>query len=685
VTVFLLQLLGGLAILGFLTFYVGNWPIVVMALIAIAASVIVGLAVVKRIFQPIRQLTAAARSMAQGNWQIPLPTDRYDELGALAIAFNDMAAQLRTSFAELENLNQALKDSEQRWRQFLNVIPLGITVYDRQGRMVFASEEARRLLDLEDLPSIPDTGIEETFVAYRAHSETRYPIHELPITRSLNGKAGWADDIELRQQGKVIPVEMATTPIFDGQGQVEYAIAAIQDISTRKQAQQVLAEHNQILEQTVAERTAALAQAEMTQRIILEAIPDLLIRCSGDGVCLDIMSSGNMELLAENPLQVGCHISTIMPQAMVAERLYYIRRTLETGQPQVYEYGFETADGWHYEEARMVISGENEVLIIVRDITERKRTEAALAHQRQFLQSVIDNIPSLITVKDQNDRIQIANQASAALYGITPDEMVGKLETEINPNLSPTEAHSYRQINAQVINSRTPYQSEQAIVDMDGVSRWYKMIVSPFHDGDGKVTGVLGNWIDITDRKQVETALKEANEKLERLAILDGLTQVPNRRCFDEYLQQEWLRMVREQRPLSLILFDVDFFKPYNDHFGHQQGDEALIAIAQAANRAVKRAADLMARYGGEEFGIVLPNTRRTGAEIVAKAVQEEVRNLMLAHPKSQVGDYLTVSMGIASVVPTQEQSPEDLIAAADAALYQAKRRGRNRYWIRLL
>ena len=685
VSVFLLQMLVALSFIGFFTVFLGSWEIAVIGLGVTAAAMVAGLAVIQRIFQPIFQLTAAARAMARGKWQTPLPTDRFDELGELATAFNDMAAQLRTSFADLENLNQALKQSEYRWRQFLDVIPLGITVYDRQGKMVFASEEARKLLDLEDLPSIPDTSVEETFIGYRANTQERYPPEALPIALALNGQKGWADDIELHPQGRIIPIEMATTPIFDGRNRVEYAIAAFQDISTRQQAQQVLAEHTQILEQTVAERTAALLQAQSTQRVILEAIPDLLIRCSGEGICLDIMSSGNVELLAEKSLQIGRHISSVMSEDMVRERIYYIRRALETGQPQIYEYEFETASGKHYEEARMVISGENEVLIIIRDITERKQTEIALANQRQFLQCVIDNIPSLITVKNLQERIQIANQASALLYGTTPEAMVGKLETDINTNFSLTEAENYHQINRRAMTSRRRHETEQAIIDGNGETRWYKIIVSPFQDSSGDFTGVIGNWIDITDRKNAETALQEANEKLERLATLDGLTQVPNRRCFDQYLHQEWLRMVREQQPLSLILFDVDFFKPYNDHFGHQQGDEALIAIAQAASRAVKRAADLIARYGGEEFGIVLPNTRRTGAEIVAKAVQGEVAALQIEHPKSQVDDYLTVSMGIASVVPTKDQSPEDLIAAADAALYQAKRRGRNCYWIRLL
>ncbi|NJL48807.1 MAG: diguanylate cyclase [Leptolyngbyaceae cyanobacterium SM2_5_2] len=446
-----------------------------------------------------------------------------------------------------------------------------------------------------------------------------------------------------------------------------------------------LAESERQLERTVAERTAALHQIQATQQLILEAIPDLLIRFNREGICLDVMSSGCLELIAQPEEKIGQSVMVMLPRDMAVERLYYIQQALATGQPQIYEYKFERSNGWRYEEARVIKSGDDEVLVMVRDITERKQTEAALDSQKQFLQNVIDSIPSIIVVKARDERIQIANRASAAMHGITPADMLGKLDTEINPNISFTEAEHHCRINQQVIETQAPYQAEQEIVDMNGVSHWYQLLISPFRDANGNVNGVVANGIDITDRKQIETAFQEANEKLERLATLDGLTQISNRRRFDEYLRQEWQRMVREQQPLSLVLFDVDFFKTYNDHFGHQQGDEALIAVAQAANRSVKRAADLLARYGGEEFGVILPNTRRTGAESVARAIQEQIAALQLVHPQSQVNEYLTVSMGIASVVPTPEQSADELVAAADAALYQAKRRGRNRYWIRLL
>lgn len=672
-------------LLGFLTFYWGSWPLALLSLVAIACSVVVGLAVVNRILQPIAQLREAIQATAEGNWQTPVPIDSMDELGQLARAFNGMAARLQDSFTEMAHLNHELQRSERRWRQFLDGIPLGIAVYDRQGKMVFASQQARVLLCLEDMPSVPSMELEDTCIAYQAGTNLRYPTDALPIAQALRGQSGWADDIELRPGNQRIPIEMATTPIFDQAGQVEFAIAAFQDITPRKQAQTLLADYNQTLERQVADRTAALRQVEATQRLILEAIPDLLARFSGDGICLDVMNAGAVDLIAEPEAQIGKAMGEVLPADMAAERMHYIRLALQTGQPQVYEYRFETPSGWRYEEARIVASGPNQVLAIVRDITERKQAEAEIASQRQFLQNVIDSIPSIIVVKDRQDRIQMANRASAALHGITPADMVGKLDTDLADHMSVFESAQQRQINQQVIDTQSPYQGEQAIIDRLGYRRWYQVVISPFQDAGGTVDGVITTCIDITDRKGMETALKEANEKLERLATLDGLTHIPNRRRFDQYLEQEWQHLVREQQPLSLIMFDVDFFKPYNDCLGHQQGDEALIAIAEAATRAVKRSADLLARYGGEEFAVVLPNTRRAGAEIVAKAIQQEVAALQIAHPQSSVSDYLTVSIGIASVVPTPDQSPEELIAAADAALYQAKRRGRDRYWIRLI
>ncbi|MCT7950572.1 PleD family two-component system response regulator [Ancylothrix sp. C2] len=185
---------------------------------------------------------------------------------------------------------------------------------------------------------------------------------------------------------------------------------------------------------------------------------------------------------------------------------------------------------------------------------------------------------------------------------------------------------------------------------------------------------------EIKKRRYAEQALQEANERLQQIACLDGLTAISNRRHFNDCLNREWLRAAREQFSLSLILCDVDYFKLYNDAYGHLAGDTCLHQIAQAIKAAIKRPADLVARYGGEEFVVLLPNTNLAGAEQVARNIQFEVQQLKISHSHSRVSNFITVSLGISAKNPYGQQSPEILIKEADNALYRAKEEGRNRY-----
>lgn len=180
-------------------------------------------------------------------------------------------------------------------------------------------------------------------------------------------------------------------------------------------------------------------------------------------------------------------------------------------------------------------------------------------------------------------------------------------------------------------------------------------------------------------------ALQIANQQLERLANLDGLTQVANRRRFDEHLELEWKRLERESAPLSLILCDIDYFKQYNDFYGHQTGDICLKQVAKAIEKSLKRPGDFVARYGGEEFVVILPNTNFEGASYVAKLIQTDIEKLNINHAQSSVSAHITLSLGIGSVVPTSDTSGSALIAAADKALYEAKRKGRNNFHPELL
>ena len=173
--------------------------------------------------------------------------------------------------------------------------------------------------------------------------------------------------------------------------------------------------------------------------------------------------------------------------------------------------------------------------------------------------------------------------------------------------------------------------------------------------------------------------LKKYRDILERISLIDGLTGIANRRHFDQTLEKEWRRALRHGDILSLALIDIDFFKKYNDYYGHIAGDQCLQKVGSILTESLKRASDLGARYGGEEFVILLPSTAKEGALAVAERIRSNVEALGISHEMSEVAKHVTVSIGVAAIKPELDKVPSNLIRQADSALYQAKNAGRNR------
>ena len=194
----------------------------------------------------------------------------------------------------------------------------------------------------------------------------------------------------------------------------------------------------------------------------------------------------------------------------------------------------------------------------------------------------------------------------------------------------------------------------------------------PIHDEAGHLIAVVETLRDMTDQKRAEMALQT-------LAAKDGLTGLANRPAFDQTMQSEWLRAQRSGKPLSLLFVDVDHFKLFNDRHGHQSGDECLREVAAIVGAQALRPVDLAARYGGEEFAVILPETDRDGACEVAERIRHAVMGLKIAHGAPRAGVHVTLSVGVATQVPTSDVTPDSLLGQADQALYAAKRLGRNR------
>lgn len=241
---------------------------------------------------------------------------------------------------------------------------------------------------------------------------------------------------------------------------------------------------------------------------------------------------------------------------------------------------------------------------------------------------------------------------------------------------------------AHASGSTESYRVEHRMRHKKGYWVWvlnHAMVMA--RDAQGAPTRVLGTHLDITQRKTAEADIAEhsaqlerANAQLSRLSVTDGLTGVGNRRLFDETLAAEWARGVRQEQPLALLLIDIDHFKLYNDSYGHQGGDDCLRRVAGVLGSCVKRGGELLARYGGEEFAVLLPSNDLASAASFAQRCLDRLNAARLPHRASPVSAWVSMSIGVASIVPSQGLSPDSLVRRADAALYGAKKLGRAQF-----
>jgi diguanylate cyclase (GGDEF)-like protein/PAS domain S-box-containing protein len=298
-----------------------------------------------------------------------------------------------------------------------------------------------------------------------------------------------------------------------------------------------------------------------------------------------------------------------------------------------------------------------------------------------FAHQLMETLAIPAFVLDAQARVMIWNRACERLTGVPAAEVVGTRDhwrsffDEQRPTLADLVLEHRFDDDVPRLPSRTAqpnHLSAETWCDMPrrGRRRYLAADASPIYDERGRLAAVVETLRDMTEEKLAQAAL-------EQLATRDGLTGLANRRCFDETLQAEWARALRQRQPLSLLMVDVDNFKAYNDANGHLGGDECLKRIAGAVASEM-RANDLVARYGGEEFAVILPNQSLKGAASVAERIRTRVEGLQLPHGLA-AEQRVTVSIGAATALASNEIAPDDLVATADAALYRAKHMGRNR------
>ena len=282
---------------------------------------------------------------------------------------------------------------------------------------------------------------------------------------------------------------------------------------------------------------------------------------------------------------------------------------------------------------------------------------------------------------DLKGRLQLANSELAWLFGYESSEQLIEHMQNLNEDMFADKEIS-EDFFFQLFEAEEVHKYRAQIATKDGRTEWVLAYASVIKNEKGRFTGYYGFLIDIAELKNAEDKLLGLNEQLKRISQIDSLCDIPNRRCFDEYLAKEWKRMARNKQELSIILCDIDFFKIYNDTYGHQAGDECLRQVAKAIDSVARRAGDMSARYGGEEFVVVLPETNIEDAFMISENIRLKVAGLKIDHENSKVKEYVTLSLGVANMVPDweqQDQGPQVLIEMADQSLYRAKEEGRNR------
>ncbi|MDF2548691.1 MAG: sensor-containing diguanylate cyclase [Anaerosolibacter sp.] len=413
----------------------------------------------------------------------------------------------------------------------------------------------------------------------------------------------------------------------------------------------------------------------MEPRLIkmLDNIPDalFLLDLNFDFIYLNHQAQS---LLGRNKLDlIGKCIWTEFPFLISTPIYREYHKALKSKKAKILRDYYPTLNRWF--EVR-IYPDDDGLMIYFCDITELKKNEVALYQKTEHFRAVFENSAIGIGVVNLDAQPVECNHALLDMIGYTMDEIS---QMSFMDFTHPDDVDKDLELfNNLMLGKLSSYQIEKRYIRKDHQIIWARLTVSPIFSVQGEIQYIMSMIENITDVKIAEQKQLELTKELQRLSTLDGLTELNNRRSFDEFLSQEWHRCLEEGAPLSLILLDIDGFKKYNDTYGHHEGDACLKTIADTLKKALHEPNHFVCRYGGEEFAVILPDTDLQTAEMVAESLRSYVESLQIYHLYGQSGKYVTVSLGVSTIIPSIFSNPQQLIKNTDKALYEAKNYGRN-------
>lgn len=332
---------------------------------------------------------------------------------------------------------------------------------------------------------------------------------------------------------------------------------------------------------------------------------------------------------------------------------------------------------------RIETEGNFQFFTVWRDITERKQVEAAKEESEEIYKTILMASPDDITIADLSGRILMFSDAATKMFGYDREDGPGMTIMDF---IVPEDHEVARANMVKMVQQGHSGPNEYCAIRKDRSCFDIEVNSALIRDRQGNPFRMVLIARDISHRKKADQKIQELVRQLEverdlaqRHSLTDSLTGLLNRRFFDSALQTEFSRHKRTGSQLSLIMIDVDYFKKYNDYYGHLEGDDCLRQIARALKTAIERCSDLVARYGGEEFAVILPDTNCQGALVLSARIARAVLALNLPHADSDISEWVTLSMGIASAAEQVLADESQLVELADQAMYRAKKNGRNR------
>jgi diguanylate cyclase (GGDEF)-like protein/PAS domain S-box-containing protein len=596
-------------------------------------------------------------------------TERRTALGGWTSAAIDVTDLVQAQ-VELKNARDAAQSAQTLLEEALDAMPAGFEIWGRDDRLIRCN---RRLLDLYP-------GAADLLQPGQPFEDVVRRTLELKLIPSARGRESeWLGE-RLASRGKM------GRPVL-----MDYGGRWLQVDERRTKAGLLVCVRQDVTELVEARRalTQAQARAERQNRLLEHAVDALpvaveiynehgqlqvvnrLFRNWHPGLDHDALIGRSFEQILRERLARGM----LPPEAKADPEAWIAARVAQHGrlnEPQL----TALPNGQHTltQETR---TPAGHVVVTRQDVTALVDKEQALVALHAQLTAVVETAGAGIVTMDGEGRVRSMNRAAQQLFGYPPDALIGKLSSLLfAPEARSSviaDFEAYLRGESQVlVGARREFEAQHAQARRLVI----QTAISEVRKGSDRLFVAVVT--DVTEQREAEAALREANAQLEHLSATDALTGLANRRRLLQQLQLLWRHALREGRPLAALLIDVDHFKRYNDHHGHQAGDATLCAVAEVLGEVARRSTDLAARYGGEEFVLLLDHCDLAGAVARAEELRERLHERALPHGDAPLRR-VSVSIGVCSLVPDRDGRPEDLFSRADAALYRAKAAGRDR------